>query len=129
MPMTIVRPSRPALSRARKWLGYLCIPFCIAFLVAADSLLTANGMPPGERPGVVRVAMIAIALTPVAVVVATPALIRIRGFGWMFLSPQPLAIVLPEGIELHLPVIGGHTYDWDKVASLNVVVEGWRYWG
>jgi len=101
MPMTIVRPSRPALSRARKWLGYLCIPFCIAFLVAADSLLTANGMPPGERPGVVRVAMIAIALIPVAVVVATPA----------------------------LPVIGGHTYDWDKVASLNVVVEGWRYWG
>jgi hypothetical protein len=127
--MTIVRPSRPALSRARRWVGYLCMPFAIAFLLIADSLFTAIGMPPGERSGVVRAAMVTIAVVPIALVVATPALRRVPWFGWMFLSPQPLAIVRPEGMELHLPESGIRTFGWDEIGSLKVVAEGWRYWG
>lgn len=127
--MTIVRPASPAYTRARLWLGYLCMPFCIAFLLIADSLLTDVGLPPGERPGIVRAAMVTFALVPLALVVASPALRRVPGFGWMFLSPQPLAVIRPEGMELHLPESGIRTYGWDEIGSLKVVVEGWRYWG
>jgi hypothetical protein len=77
----------------------------------------------------VRLAIVNIALIPVVVVVASPALRRVPGFGWMFLSPQPLAIVRPEGMELHLPESGTRTYGWDEIGSLKVLVEGWRYWG
>lgn len=127
--MTIVRPASPAYTKARKWLGYLCMPFLLAIVIGADTVLTKNGWPPADRPEVLRLAIVAIAIVPVAVVIASPALRRVRGFGWMFLSPQPLAIVRPEGMELRLPESGIRTYGWDEIGSLNVVVEGWRFWG
>jgi hypothetical protein len=107
------------------WLVRLSLPWALISLLAMDAALTATGMAPGERPLALRLSIAAIAVAPPAIALFSPMLVRLPGFDWLFLRPQPLAVVDPNELTLRLPGIGDRRYRWGEVGSLRLK-GGWN---
>lgn len=101
-----------------RWLVRLSIPWLLIFALAMDAVLTWIGIPGGERPIAGRIALVAIAVAPVALYIFSPMLVRLPGFDWLFLRPQPVAVVDGSGLDLRLPRLGPQRFEWDRIGSL-----------
>lgn len=115
-----VRPGRPVYTTGGRWLVWLSLPWALAALFGLDAVLTWAGLPPGTRPFGVRLALLMAALTPVAVVMLSPLMLRLRGFDWLFARPQPLAVVDRDVLRLWLPRIGEVGLSWERVGSMTI---------
>jgi hypothetical protein len=114
----VVRPRRPVFTNLGTWLVRLSLPWALVSLFATDAALSAAGLTPGERPLALRLSIAAIAVAPVTVVLFSPMLVRLSGLDWLFLRPQPLAIVDPTELTLRLPGVGERRFRWEDVGSL-----------
>jgi hypothetical protein len=114
----VIRPSRPTPSRRTTLLGWLGLPWLIAVLFGTDAVLELIGLPPGERPLPLGMLLVASALVPIALYVASPWLGRLPAMGWMLAKPQPKAVLDAEGIRLTLPERTDQDVAWSSVAAL-----------
>jgi hypothetical protein len=101
--LIVIHPSRPTPSRRTTLLGWLGLPWLIAVLFGTDAVLELIGLPPGERPLPLGMLLVASALLPIALYVASPWLGRLPAMGWLLAKPQPKAVLDAEGIRLTLP--------------------------
>ena len=115
-----VRPRRPVYTTTGRLLVRLSLPWALVALFGLDEVLEWVGVPPGTRPFGVRLVILVAALTPVAVVVLSPVLLRFRGFDWLFVRPQPLAVVDRNVLHLRLPRIGEIALPWEHVGSMAI---------
>jgi len=114
----VVRPRRPIFTPRGTWLVRLSLPWLLISQLAMDAALTAIGLAPAERPVVLRLVVSVVGVAPVAIFVFSPMLVRLPGFDWLFLRPQPLAVVDPTELALRLPRIGDRRFNLDEVGSL-----------
>ncbi|HEX9634410.1 MAG TPA: hypothetical protein VGB34_02875 [Candidatus Limnocylindria bacterium] len=121
----VVRPRRPMFTPLGTWVVRLSLPWMLISLLATDAALSAAGMTPGERPLALRLSITVVAVAPVAVVLFSTMLVRLPGFEWLFLRPQPLAVVDPTELALRLPGAGERRFKWDDVGSLRFK-RGWN---
>lgn len=114
----VIRPSRPTPSRATRWLGLLCLPWALLVLIGGDSILGMVGLPPNERPPVLRALVVAVAVLPIALYAGSPWLGRLRPLRWLFATPQPEAELDADGVRLTLPGRADQYFSWSSVAAL-----------
>jgi hypothetical protein len=114
----VVRPRRPMFTPIGTWLVRLCLPWLLVSALAMDAALTAMGLPSADRPLALRLSIVVVAIAPVAVALFSPMLVRLPGFDWLFLRPQPLAVVDQTGLALRLPRIGERRFGWAEIGSL-----------
>lgn len=100
------------------WFVRLSLPWLLISSLALDAALRTMGLASAERPLALRLSIAAIAVAPVAIALFSPLLVRLPGFGWLFLRPQPLAVVDPTALALRLPGIGERRIKWEEVGSL-----------
>jgi hypothetical protein len=116
----VVRPRRPMFTPLGTWLVRLSLPWMLVSALAMDAALTAMGLPSADRPLALRLSIVVVAIAPVAVVLFSPVLVRLPGFDWLFLRPQPLAVVDPAELTLCLPHIGERRFNWEEIGSLRL---------
>jgi hypothetical protein len=121
----VIRPGRATPSRTTRWLGLLGFPWLFLVLIGTDAILTALGFPPGERPLLVRVVVIACAVLPIGLYVASPWLGRLPSLSWLLAWPQPEAELDLDGIRLRLPDRPDQYVPWSAVAGLKEA-SNWR---
>jgi len=114
----VVRPRSPVFRAIGTLLVRLCLPWLLLSLLALDAALTAMGLPPGERNLPVRLTIVAIGVLPAAIVLLSPLLVRLPGFDWLFLRPQPMALLDSTEVALLLPKGGERRYRWEDIGSL-----------
>jgi hypothetical protein len=85
-------------------------------LLAPFYLLSALGLYP--EPAWLRLVVIVVAVTPVAIAVLYPWLRWLPGLGWLYEPIQPRARLDASGIELALPGRGLVYFPWNDVAGL-----------
>jgi len=119
-PVT-VRPSAPALTAAGRWMGYLALPWALVAMLGGSWLLGLAGYRSGDTPVPLRFLLLAFALAPGVVWILSnsrlgqqPGLRRLRA------TPQPLAIIDSNGIELSIPEYGVRRFPWEAVARLQL---------
>jgi hypothetical protein len=121
----VVRPSSPTPSRATRWLGLLGFPWLFLVVIGTDAALTMLGLPPDERPLVIRVLAVVLAVVPLGLYVASPWLGRLPPLRWLFAWPQPEAELDLDGIRLSLPDRPDQYVPWSAVAGLKAA-NNWR---
>jgi len=114
----VVRPRRPMFTSLGTWVVRLSLPWALLSSLTIDAALAAMGLPSGERPLALRLSIAAVAVAPVAAALFSPMLVRLPGFDWLFLRPQPLAVVDPNELALRLPGTGEGRFNWEEVGSL-----------
>ncbi|HTE65052.1 MAG TPA: hypothetical protein VK736_02200 [Candidatus Binatia bacterium] len=114
----VVRPRRPMFTPLGTWVVRLSLPWLLLSSLGMDAAFAAMGLPSGERPLALRLSIAAVAVALVALVLFSPLLVRVPGFDWLFLRPQPIAIVDPTELALRLPGIGERRFRWEEVGSL-----------
>jgi len=116
-----VRPSAPALTTAGRWVGYLAWPWLFGVLLGGDWLLELVGYPTGERPLGLRLSLVAVAVVPGVLWLMTHSRLgQLRGFRRLRATPQPLARIDRNGIELSLPGQGVRRFAWEEVGRLDL---------
>ena len=123
--LVVLRPSKPAFTQAGRAFLLLSVPWVFVALVASESLLTAVGLSPAERPSSLQLVVVMVAFGPVFVAMLHRPISRLRGFGWLLESPQPSARVDEGGLELVLPGEGVRRFGWSEMTELVVVQATW----
>ena len=120
---------RPEQTRLGTSIFYLSSAFILVWLLAIDALLRGVGLPNDHRPVPLRLALIALAFVPLAVVsyVARRPTIA-RRLGWIKTLPAKASVDL-EGLRLTLDGVEIPRIRWDDVASLEQAGPGWRLVG
>jgi hypothetical protein len=96
----------------------LGLPWLFVVLIGSDTVLTALGLPPSERPPLLRVVVIALSALPIGLYVLSPWLGRVSSMSWLLAKPQPEAELDRDGIRLSLPDLPDQYVPWSAVAAL-----------
>ena len=125
----VLRAQRARPTRRGRWFGIAAGAFFFVWLIGADALLSAAGLPGSLRPGWLRGIVIAVALAPV--VVSYVALIRPRiGHALGLTQALPSRAVLDSpGIQLSVDGRAPEVHRWHDIAALERDDRDWRLTG
>jgi hypothetical protein len=79
---TVLLPRHPPRSRGARTLGWIALPL-FALVIGIDVVLTGSGMPPAQRPPIVRVVLVLLIAGPGLLWLFAPRLAGLPGFGWL----------------------------------------------
>jgi hypothetical protein len=114
--LKLALPSRSPLGRA---LGWVAFPWLFAVAIGALLILNALGYSVSDPgPPLFRLVAIAISIAPATLWITSQWLGKVPGFRWLLDSPQPMARIDAEGIDLTLPRAGTRRLEWDHVAGM-----------
>ncbi len=91
--------------------------------------LVAYAIVPAGYPQAVSIGVVVVAVAPLVISFASSMVGRLPGFRWMLATPQPLAILDDDGIELALPDVGTRRFGWAEIDRLELHRTWWRQWG
>jgi hypothetical protein len=127
LPIRIEGP--PEYTRLGTSVGYLSYAFILVWLLAMDAVLGTAGLPNDHRPFALRLALIALAFVPFAIVIYVVRRPTVaRRLGWIKALPAK-AVFDPEGVRMTLDGMDMPRIRWEDVASLERAGRDWRFVG
>ncbi len=111
-----IKPQVPALSRAGRRLAILAVPWFFMSLFGLDALGPADR----DAPQALRWVALGVAAAPFVTLVLHPWLGRLTGLRWLHHRMQPRLAVDGTGLDLQLPQVGRHRYDWLEIEGLRM---------
>lgn len=114
--------------RRGRWFAIAAIAFFFLWLLGADAVLRAAGLPSPQRPGWLRGLLAAVALAPIAV--GYVSLVR-PGIGAALglIDPKARAIIDASGIDVSFEGAAPEVHRWDDIAALERDGPDWRLIG
>ena len=114
----------PGMTR-RGYFVFWFLYFWVCFWVIASGFAGtySHTVPEGFMP---NPTMMTLALLGMAIWIAIRFGWRLPGIRRLYPAPRAMAIVSPEGLELHIPSVGIRRYRWDEIGGL---VPGPRWTG
>jgi hypothetical protein len=82
--------------------------------------IVANAAVSAGYPQALSASLLVIAVAPLIVLLASPVLGRLPGLRWVLATPQPLATLDHQGIELALPGLGTRRFGWPEIDHLEL---------
>jgi hypothetical protein len=90
----LVTPLRTGTSRSGTIVSLATLPWALLVVLGAGAISSGFGVSVPRTPFAVRVIVVAIALTPSAIILLRLALGPVRGFRW--LDPPPISLLVDE---------------------------------
>src|SRR5687768_12473620 len=115
---TLLLPAHPPRSRMARLLGWLALP-CLGVAFVLDALLTTGGLPPADRPLLVRLSFVLLVLVPGPTWWLAPFVARLPGLGWLA-DQRPLVLELDESEVMIRHGESVRTIRWTDVVGLSV---------
>ena len=119
----VLHPSTVTLSRAGDALPVLAVPWFLGMLTVHGALY------PDMGPVGTQLVAVLVAVAPIALFLGSPVLGRVPGLRWLLATPQPLATLDGDEIELALPRVGVRRFRWQQIDRLELHETWRRRWG
>ena len=118
---SVLLPRHPPRSRAARMLGMIAVPM-FGVVIAIDTVLTAAGMAPAERPEFLRLALALLIAAPALLWLFGPRLASVSGLGWLADQRRLSLAFDASGMTLRRAE-QAQTVGWDDISRL-VVFDG-----
>jgi hypothetical protein len=120
----VPHPRSVSLSRAGEALWWLAFPWLFGVAVVSRLVLFEY-----MEPVAPRILVVVVAVAPLVLYFGSPVLGRLPGLRWLLATPQPLASLDEDEIQLDLPDIGVRRFAWREIDHLELHRTWRRRWG